>query len=207
MGKAKDNGMSASPADIRTAIADTRDELGQHLSVLGNQFFSPKGADGPKETTMPTEKRAKPPTQSGGESRDSSKSGRATVKGQNPGKADAKDTKKSTSTKKTVASKPGSAGRSTTTRKVKGVAAKAGQVLDTMMAGAVVGAVKAAAQAVADKEALNGLEGAGKKGHAMARSTGEVLGEMAPGAAVGAVVGAAKAVMPETGEAKKKPTR
>jgi hypothetical protein len=66
MGKAQDNGMSDSPADIRTAIADTRDELGQHLSVLGNQFFSPKGADGPKETTMPTEKRAKSPTQSGG---------------------------------------------------------------------------------------------------------------------------------------------
>jgi len=199
--------MSDSPADIRAAIANTRDELSQHLSELSNRFFPPKGADGPNEASMPTEKRTKPPTHSGAEARDSSKSGKPTGKRLSPGKTDVKDTKKSTSTKKTSAPKPGSARKSTTTRKVKSVTAKAGQVLDTMMAGAVVGAVKAAAQAVSQNEASNGLKGAGKKRDAMAPSTGEVLGEMAPGAAVGAVVGAAKAVMPDESKAKKKPTR
>jgi hypothetical protein len=197
MDKAPDNGMSNSLADIRAAIVNTRNELGQHLSELGSQFFPPKRADNLKEATMATEKRAKPLTHSKGEVRDSNKSG----------KSDAKHTQKSTSIKKTATSKPSSTRSSTTTRKVKGVAAKAGQVLDTMTAGAVVGAVQAAAQAVAQDEASNGLNVTVKKGRAMTPSTREVLEEMAPDAGVGAVVGATKAVMPDKSKAKKKPTR
>jgi hypothetical protein len=199
MDKAQGNGMSDSPADIRAAIADSRDVLGRHLSALGNQIFPPKGADGPKGATMPTEKKAKSSTLPGGKARNSNKA----VKRLETAKADARDTKKTTPTKKTAASKPG---RPAKTRKVKSVAAKAGQVLDTMMAGAVVGAVKGAAQSVAQDEAPDDFKGAVKKG-AMTPSTGEVLGEMAPGAAVGAVVGAAKAVMPNDSKATKKPTR
>ena len=59
-----------------------------------------------------------------------------------------------------------------------------------MAAGAVVGAVKAAAQSIPE-EGVQTLKGKSTP------TTGEVLGEMAPDAAVGAVVGAARAVMPE----------
>jgi len=84
------------------------------------------------------------------------------------------------------------------TRRAKGVAATAGHVLDKMAAGAVEGAVKAAAQSITANEA-KGL----KSGRKSSPSTGEVLGEMAPDAAVGAIVGAAQAVMPDGAEKEK----
>jgi len=72
------------------------------------------------------------------------------------------------------------------------VAATAGHVLDTMAAGAVTGAVKAAAQSIEENEAQSF-----KNGRKSSPLTGEVLGEMAPDAAIGAIVGAAQAVMPD----------
>jgi len=75
--------------------------------------------------------------------------------------------------------------------KTQGVAAKAGAVLDTMAAGAVVGAVKAAAHAI-DENQVQALKGSGKK----SPSTSAVLGDLAPGAAMGALVGAAQSVLP-----------
>jgi len=70
------------------------------------------------------------------------------------------------------------------------VTAKAGRALDTMAAGAVVGAVKAAAQALEENKKAP-------------RSTGKVLGEIAPDAAIGAVAGAAQAMMSDGAETKK----
>jgi hypothetical protein len=68
-----------------------------------------------------------------------------------------------------------------------------------MAAGAVVGAVKAAAHAV-DEGQVQSLKGRGKK----SASTTAVLGELAPDAAMGAVVGAAQAVLPVEEEPKGK---
>jgi len=64
-----------------------------------------------------------------------------------------------------------------------------------MAAGAVVGAVKAAAQSITEKEAKTL-----KTKRTSSPSTSEVLNEMAPDAAIGAVVGAAQAVMPDGSE-------
>ena len=72
-----------------------------------------------------------------------------------------------------------------------GAVAKAGAVLDTMAAGAVVGAVKAAAHAI-DEDRVQSLKGRGKK----SASTSAVLEDLAPDAAMGAVVGAAQSVLP-----------
>jgi hypothetical protein len=99
--------------------------------------------------------------------------------------------KKPKDEKEEASAKKKSPKKSSGARKVKSVAAKAGHVLDTMAAGAVVGAVKSAAQSIAQNESKRGLRKSSP-------STGEVLGEIAPGMATGAVVGAAQAVMPES---------
>jgi hypothetical protein len=73
-------------------------------------------------------------------------------------------------------------------------------VLDTLVAGAVVGAVTGAARAVAQEPtAVSAGEPAtlaGSPAQAGTPGTKQVLGELAPGAAVGAVSGVAKAVLP-----------
>jgi hypothetical protein len=68
-----------------------------------------------------------------------------------------------------------------------------------MAAGAVVGAVKAAAQAI-DENQVRSLKGRGRK----PASTSAVLGDLAPDAAMGAVVGAAQSVLPVEEEPKDK---
>ena len=153
--------VAGSPAQIREAIAQARADLGEHLSALGNPPPS-SGPDGPGEKTMPT------PTK------------RSEAKGEksSPKAAKAKTT-------------PGPKKKVSTTKMVKGVAAKAGEVIDTMAAGAVAGAITAAAQSISEGKA-KALKGRRKA----AISTREVLAEIAPDAAMGAVVGAAKAVMP-----------
>jgi hypothetical protein len=79
---------------------------------------------------------------------------------------------------------------------------KTGGMLDTVIAGAVVGAVTGAAQSVAgEPTAVNASESqalASSPAAAGGPGTQEVLGELAPGAAVGALSGAAKSVLPTT---------
>ena len=78
---------------------------------------------------------------------------------------------------------------------MKSLVEKTGEVLDTMLAGRVVGAVTGAAQSLSQEPtAVTGVDVSTAK--AESPGTGEVLGEMAPGAALGAVSGVAKAVLP-----------
>ena len=108
----------------------------------------------------------------------------------------------STKSKRSTAKASASRSKSGSARKpaAKSLLAKTGEVLDTMVAGAMVGAITGAAQTVAgqptavtaaEPQAMNSspaaVGGPGAK---------EVLGEMAGGAAVGGVSGAAKAVLP-----------
>ncbi len=92
------------------------------------------------------------------------------------------------SDKKTKPARKTAAKKSTAARVAKGAAVQAAQALDTMAAGAVVGAVKAAAESVNETEA---------KGRRKPASTGKVLREIAPDAAMGALAGAARAMIPE----------
>ncbi|MFO0908822.1 MAG: hypothetical protein U0794_10770 [Isosphaeraceae bacterium] len=92
-------------------------------------------------------------------------------------------------------SSSGTKGKSSTGRIVAKVASRAGEVLDTMAAGAVVGAIKAAAQTV-EKDGIKPVRGRRKS----ASPTGEVLGEIGPDVAVGAIAGAAEAVIPQSAE-------
>jgi hypothetical protein len=171
MGHGKDQ---VTPSELRKAIAQARSSLGAHLRSLSNLALPSVGTD-PGEKMMQTKKKAP-----------------ANAKVTNKSKADAKSSPapkpKAAATKKTSAG-----------RKSGGVAAKAGHVLDTMAAGAVIGAVKAAAQSIAQNETKS-LKGSGKR----SKSTSDVLSEIAPGAAVGAVAGAARAVVPDNGKAKGK---
>jgi hypothetical protein len=169
MGHGKDQ---VTPAELRQAIAQARSSLGAHLRSL-SILPLPSGGTDPGDKTMQTKKKAP-----------------ANAKTADNSKADPRSSPGSKATT-TAKKKPSVA------RKVNGVAAKAGKVLDTMAAGAVIGAVKAAAQSIAQNEAKS-LEGTGKA----SKSTSDVLSEMAPGAAVGAVTGAARAVVPDNSKAK-----
>jgi len=192
VGQGKDE-IVESPAQIREAIARARDELGTHLSALVNPQ-SPSGEAGDK--TMPTEERSKR-AGAKSEKNTSAASKKTSAKTGSAASANAKSSgakssgSKSSSAKSSGAKSSGAKSRKQAPARVaKDAASKAGRVLDTMAAGAVVGAVKAAAQALSEKKKAP-------------RSTGKVLGEMAPDAAVGAVVGAAQAVMPDGAEVKK----
>jgi hypothetical protein len=83
---------------------------------------------------------------------------------------------------------------------VRTLVAKTAEVLDPLVAGAVVGAVTGAARAVAQEPTA---VTAGEAAHlasspvqAGGPGTKDVLGELASGATVGAVSGVAKAVLP-----------
>ena len=167
MGHGKDE-VTASPTELREAIAQARTSLGAHLRSLSNLAL-PNGDTGDK--TMQTKKQAP-----------------ANAKTAKKPKAEAKSKLEARTTTKR---------KTPVSLKANGVAAKAGQILDTMAAGAVVGAVKAAAQSIAQNEAKS-LKGNRKA----SKSTSDVLSEMAPDAAVGAVAGAARAVVPENAKAK-----
>jgi hypothetical protein len=114
----------------------------------------------------------------------------------------------------TKARKSGDARKKAPARKAKSagqrLVEKTGDVLDTMVAGALIGAVTGAARNVAHETAAMPLTSDDvSRVPASASSdtptTREVLGEMAGGAALGAVAGAAKAMLPaETEHAKTK---
>ena len=161
MGQGTDR-VNASPTELRKAIAQARTELDEHIRSLSDSTL-PKNDLGAKK--MQTKKIAS---------------------------AHAKTSTKSKAESKSDSSaKPPAKRKTSVARKASGVAAKAGHVLDTMAAGAVVGAVKAAARSIEENEAKS-LKSRSSK------TTGDVLSEMAPNAAVGAVAGAARAVVPET---------
>ena len=166
MGQGKDH-VNASPTELRKAIAQARTDLEEHIRSLSDSTL-PKNDLGAKK--MQTKKIASAHTKT--------------------------STKSKADSKSDSGAKPPAKRKTSVARKASGVAAKAGHVLDTMAAGAVVGAVKAAAQSIEENEAKS-LKSRSSK------TTSEVLSEMAPNAAVGAVAGAARAIVPEA-EAKGK---
>jgi len=169
---------------IRAAIDRTREELAEHLAELKESFFPSVRAESPEENgSMPTKKATSP------------KAAGAKSKGK-AAEAAAKSTKTATGKGKATAA----ATKRPASRKTAGAVAKTGEVLDTMLAGAIVGAVTGAAREL--NEGSDGKQGlaSSKRGKV---TTADVVGEMAPGAAVGAVVGAADSVLPkEKGKAK-----
>jgi len=183
-----------SPAQIREAIAQARTDLGAHLSALGDPQL-PNGADGPGDQPMP----AKRASTARAKSTDNSKSpiaktAKPTVKSAKPKGEKAVKADSAAKPKSKPKSKPKAKAKTSTPAKiVKGAAATAGHALDAMAAGAVVGAVKAAAKSIAEKES--------KGRRKSSPSTGKVLGEMAPDAAMGALAGAAEAMLPDGIEA------
>jgi hypothetical protein len=189
MGQGKDE-VDASPAEIRKAIAEARSDLGARLGALNPLNLLGVGAS-PGGAEMSTTK----PNASKGAKSSSKKS---TARKSEPKKAVA--TLKGSGKAASAGSKSPKRGAKAT-RKDEGVVAKAGAALDTMAAGAVVGAVKAAAAAI-DEDKVMSLKGGGKK----AASTADVLGELAPDAAMGAVAGAMRTVLPaEEEEEEEKP--
>ena len=206
MDQEQDHNLSDSTADIRAAIATTRDQLGQHLSALIHQYFPSQGADGLGETTMPTAKSTKSTSHTAKASVGSTKAGKSAVKRLSPGKTEAKGTKKST---------PGKKNRGVEDRFVTEIrhqpqgqerhGRRAGQMLDTMIGRRGRGSGQGrSAIGFSGRGHRTALKGSGKKA-GKAKSTSAVLEEMAPGVAVGAIVGAAQTVMPnENGKAKKK---
>jgi hypothetical protein len=159
MGQGKDH-VNASPTELRKAIAQARTDLEKHIRSMSNLTL-PKNDLGAKkmQTKKITSGQTKAPAKSEGDSKSNSRV------------------------------KPLAKRKTSVARKASGVAAKAGHVLDTMAAGAVVGAVKAAAQSIEENEAKSLKSRAPK-------TTSDVLSEMAPNAAVGAVAGAARAIVP-----------
>jgi hypothetical protein len=172
MGQGK-NEVYASPSEIRKAIAEARSDLGAHLGALNPLNLLGVG-ESPGDTKMPTVKKPS-----------SHKGAKAAARKSEPKKPD--------SEVKAAKSNSSAHGAKAKKRPAKseGVVAKAGAVLDTMAAGAVVGAVKAAARAI-DENQVQALKGRGKN----SPSTSAVLGDLAPDAAMGAVVGAAQSVLP-----------
>jgi hypothetical protein len=166
MGQGKDH-VNASPTKLREAIAKARTDLEEHIRSLSDSTL-PKNDHGAKK--MQTKKIASAHTK--------------------------KSTKSKADSNSDSGAKPPVKRKTSVARKASGVAAKAGHVLDTMAAGALVGAVKAAAQSIEENEAKS-LKSRSSK------TTSAVLSEMAPNAAVGAVAGAARAIVPEA-EAKGK---
>jgi hypothetical protein len=159
MGQGKDH-VNASPTELRKAIAQARTDLEKHIRSLSDTAL-PQNNLGAKK--MQTKKIASGQTKASAKSKGDSKSDSG--------------------------AKPLTKRKTSVARKASGVAAKAGHVLDTMAAGAVVGAVKAAAQSIQENEAKS-LKSRTSK------TTSDVLSEMAPNAAVGAVAGAARAIVP-----------
>jgi hypothetical protein len=188
VGQRKDE-ITQSPVQIRKAIAQARADLRAHLSALANPPISNE-AHG--DQTVPTPAKTKRTAAK----TDPAKTKRTAAKTEK--KAELKSEKPAAKTKSASKTKPKSTAskKRTPARIAKSAAVTAGHVLDTMAAGAVVGAVKAAAQAVVEKEATKGRRRSPS-------TTVEVLGEMAPDAAVGAIAGAAEAVMPEESEPSK----
>lgn len=188
--------VDASPSEIRKAITKARSDLGAHLDALHPLNLIGLG-ESPGEPEMPTTKNSSAP-----------KGGKTAAKKSTAGKSEAENAvskrkgsgggAKASAKEKSSQNGSNRAAKHRPAKKAEGVMAKAGDVLDTMAAGAVVGAVKAAARSI-DENKIQGFKGGAKK----AASTADVLGDLAPGLAMGAVVGAAETVLPV--EQKRKP--
>src|SRR4051812_29981210 len=125
MGQGNDD-IEESPARLREAIAQVRDDLGAHLGELwALRLPTSKNDHDDGDQAMTSESKPK----------------RSASRGEQPA-AKSKPTPKSKAKSTSKGKKSSPAGI------VEGVASKAGHVLDTMAAGAVVGAVKAAAQSL-----------------------------------------------------------
>jgi len=222
------NELDESPAAIHGSMARTRRDLARHLVALRDRLLNPRPImTATKEPTMPAQKKREQTSPSKkkkapDEANDRRSDPRTST---SDGKASNGSSKKAVaagssakSSKKTAASKSSSTNGSSK-RKVsdskeskstgsrgrksaeKSLVEKTGEVLDTMVAGAVVGAVTGAARHVAhepgalplvDPEALSSSDTPDHE----KPTTREVLGELASGAALGAMTGAAKSVLP-----------
>ncbi len=167
---------------------------------------SAKGRSASKASSSSAKGRASADSRPSGEARKPSASSKPQAKA---GAAKSKSSASASARKSgRAASASGSSRtRSRSTRKeVKSLVAKTGEVLDTMVAGAVVGAVTGAARAVGNEPTAVSPADPASLASAPVRAGGpgtkQVLGELASGAAVGAVSGAAKSVLPP-----EKPTR
>ena len=218
--------LNDAPASIRAEIAETREQLARHLRALKNHLLHPISShhDHAKDPAMPTPSKSHSPGTSSHQAPSRRRSAAAKSPGKEPAsKAHAKGESSGASAKaksngKEVAaksSKTSSRGSSTSKTSKKGskssksskslaktLVAKTGKTLDTVVAGAVVGAITGAARNLADEptamplcDQTSGTESK-QAAHSDASTTTDVLGEMASGAALGALTGAAKVVMP-----------
>ncbi len=213
--------LDGSPAAIRASMAQTRDELARHLAALKDRLFHPSLADAPgAERAMATKKTGRRAvSSSAGESSGSDRAQHTTSKSGESSAAPKVSAPKAGPKTKAAAPKKSSTqasggvqarkkGASASPRKSrtpkgqeKGIVQKTGEVLDTVLAGAVVGAITGAARNLAHEPTavpasgtleLRSAPGAKQE----SPTTGEVLSELASGAAVGAVAGAAKSILP-----------
>jgi hypothetical protein len=222
------NELDGSPAAIRRSMTRTRRDLARHLAALRDRLLNPGPImTATKEPTMPAQKkreqtspskkknapdeanerRADPRTSTseGKASNGSSKKAGATASSARSSKkaAASKSSSANGSSKRKVSDSKKSKSSSSRGRQSaeKSLVEKTGEVLDTMVAGAVVGAVTGAARHVAhepgalplvDPESLTGSDTPDQE----KPTTREVLGELASGAALGAMTGAAKSILP-----------
>lgn len=219
-----------SPSTVRAAMAETRQQLALHLSALKERLLHPlEAVDSAKDPTMPTAKKSSRQPADKKSQDDKSPSSRADAKtkkksapsasvGASQKTTAAKSEKSSksegTKTRKTAQSgKAAPARKKTSARegKAQSLVARTGETLDTMVAGAIVGAVTGAARNLAHEPTAMPLCDEPPSGQQAAAdvekpTTGQVLEEMASGAAIGAVSGSAKAVM-TTAQDSKNPKR
>jgi hypothetical protein len=189
------------PSAIREAIARTRDDLASHLAALRDRLLNPtKFLRAPPEADMATKSTKRKPSASPSSRRKGSQDeARKKTTASPKEKAAAKSSHPSKSDKVSARGKAKTGG-SRKKAGAHGLVARTGEVLDTALAGAVVGAVTGAAQTLAQEPtAVTSPPAASRAPQAKSpkpASTTEVLSEMAPGAALGALSGAAKAVIP-----------
>jgi len=200
-------------------MAETRDELARHLSALKDRLFHPPQVRGPAtEKAMPTQKKASRGTASSSQGGSSKSQPTPKDSSKREAKADSRDsepkkeTVKASPMRKRASSKAGETssrkrgtsstqGKSSPKGEGESLVAKTVEVLDPLLAGAIVGAVTGAARKLEHEptalppDAPASLT-TSSKGKKKLPTTGEVLEELASGAAVGAVAGVAKTVLP-----------
>jgi hypothetical protein len=219
--QAAGNDADPSPEDLRAAIAETRAELARHLGALKHHLFHPhiSSPEFAAETDMATAKKkttrrpsaaraatSKPKPSSAASSSKSKSHARSAVSADEAGSSRKPTASPSKMKAKPASTNPKPKAKAKTRRRpaVHTVLARTGEVLDTVVAGAVVGAITGAAQSVAkEPTAVTGSPGAMDRSPAAAGGPGtkRILGELAPGAAAGAVSGAAKSVLPPENDA------
>jgi hypothetical protein len=225
--------LDESPEALREAIARTRRDLARHIAALRDHLLTPRliltaiedismvaqkkqlrssPSRGKKLPDEPKEKRPDTQASRARSAEDTRGSKKAAANGT------AKSSKKATAGEARPANgskahhggdsrKSKSSSSRGRKRAEKSLLEKAGEVVDPVLAGAVVGAVTGAARQIAHEPGALPLvadpsaHAAGAEGHEKP-TTREVLGEMAPGAALGAVTGAAKSILPAEPAAK-----